>query len=269
MNSASLRVGIGSDFHLELRGSAAVPAVSELAGRVDLLLLAGDIAKGGRSVEAAASLGEVLRIPVCLVAGNHEFYDGRHPKVLAQMRAAAQARRIHFLENDCVVLGTESGHLCRILGATLWTDWQLRGNAEAAAEKARRHMNDFRYIRTGDGSSYQRFLPDHARFLHAESVRFLTAELGRPFDGRTIVLTHHAPSATSLPPGQTADPLDAAFASPLDHMLAGEGAPDLWIHGHTHHPADWCAGGGSTRVVSNPRGYAGECPDFSWVIVEV
>lgn len=269
MNSARLRIGIGSDFHLELRNSAAMPAVSELAGRVDLLLLGGDVAKGDRSVSAAASLAKELRVPVCFVAGNHEFYDGRYPKVLAQMRAAAEAQRVHFLENDCGVVAAESGNPCRILGATLWTDWQLRGNAEASAEKARRQMNDFRYIRTGDGSAYQRFLPGDASHLHAESVRFLEAALARPFSGPTIVLTHHAPSAASLAPGPAADLIDAAFASPLDRLLAGKGAPDLWIHGHTHHPVDWHAGDEGTRVVSNPRGYAGERLDFSWTIVEV
>lgn len=69
---------------------------------------------------------------------------------------------------------------------------------------------------------------------------------------RTVVVTHHAPSAKSLTYQQALGRLDAAYASDLECLIP---LADLWIHGHTDAPADYRVGTG--RVVSNPRGYVG------------
>ena len=264
------RIAVASDLHLELRSSLPIPDIADLRGRVDLVVLAGDIAKGTKAVEAAAAVAAAADAPVALVAGNHEFYDGRHPKVISAMRSASREQGLFYLENDRVDLSVPGSGSIRVLGATLWTSWTLRGDAEVAAAAARRSMNDYRYIRAGDGSAYVRFLPRDASDLHAESLRFLQEELSKGFAGRTVVVTHHAPSERSLPPGDAAL-IDAADASPLDHLLVGPKAPDLWLHGHTHHSVDWEAdpGGRGARVVSNPRGYASERRIFGWKIVEM
>jgi Icc-related predicted phosphoesterase len=67
--------------------------------------------------------------------------------------------------------------------------------------------------------------------------------------------THHAPSARSLSPRYAQDPVSAAYASNLDDLVEAY-APALWIHGHTHYSVDYTIG--STRVVSNQRGYRDE-----------
>jgi Icc-related predicted phosphoesterase len=72
---------------------------------------------------------------------------------------------------------------------------------------------------------------------------------------RTVVVTHHAPSARSEPPSQADSPLKSAFASNLDSLVESSGVP-LWIHGHTHYNADYVLG--STRVLTNQRGYPEE-----------
>ena len=70
-----------------------------------------------------------------------------------------------------------------------------------------------------------------------------------------MIVTHHAPSDRSLPPGYQDDWLSPAYASSLDSLIEASEAK-LWVHGHTHRPVD--DGVGGTRVISNPRGYTDE-----------
>ncbi|HHJ15617.1 MAG TPA: hypothetical protein ENJ80_02855 [Gammaproteobacteria bacterium] len=91
--------------------------------------------------------------------------------------------------------------------------------------------------------------------------------LAEPFDGQTVVVTHHAPSSQSVHPRYARDLLTRAFASNLEHLMAGDRAA-AWVHGHMHESFDYKVHG--TRVVCNPRGYAPEAlnPDFrpDWII---
>ena len=72
---------------------------------------------------------------------------------------------------------------------------------------------------------------------------------------RTIIVTHHAPSALSLPEKFRAESISCAYASQLDEFIRRY-QPPLWIHGHIHHSSDYYIG--STRVVSNPQSYPGD-----------
>jgi Icc-related predicted phosphoesterase len=85
---------------------------------------------------------------------------------------------------------------------------------------------------------------------------------------RTIIVTHHAPNAKSIPPDHEGSLLNAAFVSNLDTLVEQSGVP-LWIHGHTHHNVDYRIG--STRVLSNQRGYPDQLtPGFdSGMVVEL
>jgi Icc-related predicted phosphoesterase len=85
---------------------------------------------------------------------------------------------------------------------------------------------------------------------------------------RTIVVTHHAPSARSEAPYHADSPLKAAFASNLDSLVEQSGV-SLWIHGHTHYNGDYMIG--STRVLTNQRGYPDErCKRFNpSLVVEI
>jgi len=68
-------------------------------------------------------------------------------------------------------------------------------------------------------------------------------------------LTHHAPSAQSLPDKLKNDPASGAYASNMESFINDIG-PRLWIHGHIHQPSSYTVG--ATQVVANPRGYPGE-----------
>jgi Icc-related predicted phosphoesterase len=115
-------------------------------------------------------------------------------------------------------------------------------------ENAEIRIADHRQIRGEDG---QFFTASDALCEHEKSRAWLASELAQPYEGKTVVITHHAPHPLSVHPRYAGDPLNAAFVSDLSELL--EQRPDLWLHGHVHDSFDYKAGG--CRVVANPRGY--------------
>jgi hypothetical protein len=145
----------------------------------------------------------------------------------------------------------------RFLGSTLWTafDFELAGTPmELAMEYARRSMPDYRIIRRETGAA---LTPRDTQATHFAHVRWLTNKLAEPFNGPTVVVTHHLPHRNSVHPKYAASPLNPAFATHLPHLVRPPVV--LWIHGHTHESADYRVEG--TRIVCNPRGYLPEAPN--------
>jgi hypothetical protein len=153
----------------------------------------------------------------------------------------------------------------RFLGSILWTDFGLFGEADKffAMQQARQQMTDFTIIQD-DG---RRFSPEDAIRLHTASRDWLAVMLAEPFDGKTVVVTHHAPSSQSVHPRYARNLLTPAFASNLENIMDGDRTA-LWIHGHMHESFDYEVYG--TRVICNPRGYAPNAlnPDFrsDWIV---
>jgi Icc-related predicted phosphoesterase len=108
-------------------------------------------------------------------------------------------------------------------------------------------LNDFRLI----SQNNQRFTAEESEKIHLESRAWLTSKLiDEPFNGNTVVVTHHCPSWNSVALRYQSDLLSACFSSRLESLL---GASKLWIHGHTHDSFDYVEKG--TRVICNPKGY--------------
>lgn len=240
-----MRIWLLSDLHLEF-ADLAEPLKPPDA---DVCVMAGDLC---RAIDNGVRwLAEHIApaMPCVYVAGNHEFYKGSIKEGLEAGRAAARVTPgVHFLENDAVTLGG-----VRFLGATLWTDFRIDGAPEAAMDHARRRMNDYRQI-AWQKNPWQRFLPVHSLRLHQDSRAFLAREMASsPLP--TVVVTHHLPHRRSAPERINGDQTNAAYASDLSAMIE-DGAPALWIHGHTHDSCDYSVG--STRIVSNPKGYGDE-----------
>lgn len=113
------------------------------------------------------------------------------------------------------------------------------------------------------------FTPEQALALHRESRAWLEERLSEPFDGKTVVVTHHAPHPGSISPKYLGDALTPAFVSDLTDLI-GRHQPDMWIHGHVHHSCDYVVPETKTRIVCNPRGYGYENPSFRMrLVVEV
>lgn len=267
-----MKLHILSDLHFEF--GKWPKSIDVNAIDADVTVLAGDIGVGLEGIQWALTIDR----PVIYVMGNHEFYGQRPMNDLwRKAREKVDATHVHLLENESLILDDphNPGERVRFLGATFWTDFAILGadEVEKSMESAGRTMTDYSTIyvsRRGKavveegmnvGHQGDRLTPRKTLSWHHESRDFLEQELRRlPDDldffdswNKTVVVTHHAPSAKSLIYQQASGRLDAAYASDLEHLVA---QAELWIHGHTHVPADYPVGSG--RVVSNPRGYVGQ-----------
>lgn len=237
-----MKIQLASDLHLEFlqRDFPGERLIAPAYG-ADVLVLAGDIANGTQAIE----LFHDWPVPVLYLAGNHEFYGQSFDQTRIDLRKAAEGTHIRFLDNDIADFGG-----VRFLGATLWTDYLLSCNRtqRQLMENAESRLNDHYLIHTQEG----RFTAANALAEHEHSRRWLEHELDKPYDGKTVVITHHGPHALSVHPRYAGDPTNAAFVSgDLDELLL---KAKLWLHGHVHDNFDYTVHG--CRVVANPRGYA-------------
>lgn len=243
-----MRAWILSDLHLNFSFWEASPPEADVA------IVAGDVYEGAE--RSMRWLGREIfpHMPVVYVLGNHEFYNSNIQREIDIASRAARENGIIWLNDDVYEL-----HGVRLIGGTLWTDYCLYGSdtAEMSMRVADRGLNDHRLVTWGPEG--RRFAPAKATHLHQRTRQFLADRLAEPFDGKTVIVTHHVPHRGSIDPKYLGSPLNPAFASDLSDLIE-HGQPDLWVHGHTHSFFDYHVG--KTRIVCNPRGYPGERPDF-------
>ena len=248
-----MRVHILSDLHMEF-APAEIPSTD-----ADVVVLAGDIHLGAKGCEWARK--QFPDKPVIYVPGNHEYYKHSLPELVETLKAEMDGSNVCVLENDAVEIKGIT-----FLGCSLWTDFRLSGDPVAAMRMAEHNMSDYHIIRFNP--EHRPLQPQDTVRLHEESVAWLRGQLARCNPARTVVVTHHAPSARAEAPCHANSPLKPAFSSNLDSLIEGSGVP-LWIYGHTHFNADFRAG--KTRVLTNQRGYPDErCVGFkAGLVVEV
>ena len=149
----------------------------------------------------------------------------------------------------------------RFVGTTLWSDFDAFGPRAStpgarleqqlkAREKAFRAAN-FYLRKTGTTYLGSPMLAPAVREQSLRCQEWLRAVLANPFDGKTVVVTHFAPSLESADPRYGMTPGTAGFCNALDDLLANA---DLWLHGHLHAPSDYGLAG--CHGVANPLGYA-------------
>jgi hypothetical protein len=209
----------------------------------DAVILAGDTHPGVLGVMWAAEA--FAGLPVLYLPGNHEFYGRRRlDRHVQTMREKAAGTCVTVVDRDtAVIAGT------RFICATLWTDYALQGDQVLAMLRAQAGMNDYRRICSTLNHDLR---PADLLREHGRSRAYIAGALAVPHDGPTVVVTHHAPSGLSLPPHRVSDGLSPCYASSLEDLMLEYG-PEMWIHGHIHHPQDYMVG--ATRVIANPRGY--------------
>jgi predicted phosphodiesterase len=225
----------------------------------DVVVLAGDIGEGIKGLLWARNRfadKEIIYVP-----GNHEYYEA-DLAILDDMIPKAKELGIHLLNNDSVTIDG-----VRFLGTTLWTNFD--NYSPEALAKAERSMRDYHYIKcrawwknehnrekalrlmdsdSAFGFDPECFSPAVAYLLHREALDWLSQRLNKPHPGKTVVVTHHAPSLRS------SIHADYAYVSDLVKFITNRADKiDLWCHGHIHQPVDYEVAG--VRIVSNPRGY--------------
>ncbi len=130
-----------SDLHLSHRTFAPTHDGSRIDAKADVVVLAGDLDDGLGGIRWARE--SFPDKPIVMVAGNHEFYEKHWFRHVDDMREAAKAYDVNFLEAEGIDLAG-----VRFLGCTLWTDFDLFGveKKDVAMRVAKAQMNDFHCI---------------------------------------------------------------------------------------------------------------------------
>ena len=171
-----IRIAAAGDVHFGREGDRerARESFAALAGRVDLILLAGDLTTHGEP-EQAAIVGDAVRdleVPVVTVLGNHDHHSGRAGEVAA------------VLEEAGIVVLDRSHHVLEVCGAELG----IVGTKGFVGGFAGSHWPDF-----GE-PSLRRIYAETAAEVEAldEGLRAVAM---CPF---RVVLLHYSPSPQTL-----------------------------------------------------------------------
>lgn len=262
-----MKIQLVSDLHRELYSQffGRSPGLGEFpwapAEDADVIVVAGDFDHGVEGVEGVEFLcAEAERIgkPILYVAGNHEFYNRAvYQDCIERMRElAVRSKLLHFLDCEEIVIDG-----VRFLGATLWTDFKASistaiPDVNLAMFYVGRVINDYAEIgiRESAEGTVRGLKPIDVAGFNAQARAWLEAKLAEPFDGKTVVVTHHGPSPDCQSDRHGGGGLAGAYWSDLRYLFADV---DLWMYGHTHTPIDKIVEG-DMRLVSNPGGYPHE-----------
>lgn len=268
-----MKLQLLSDLHLEVHPHFQ----PQPAAGAQVLVLAGDIGSyqtGSLLQDEDFGLARFSPLPqfahwpcpVIFVPGNHEYDMQDWDAADERLRRVCDRLGIIWLERESVVLEG-----VRFVGTTLWTDYdaialldeQVQagdvGRLLKLREKSFRAAN-FYLQKTGGTRDGQPFLAEPMREQALRCQEWLRRTLQTPFAGKTVAVTHFAPSLKSLDPRYGLVPGTAGFCNALDDLLP---YAQLWLHGHLHAPSDYTVEGytaegqaGRCRVVANPLGYA-------------
>ena len=205
-----IRIAAAGDVHFGRDGDRerAAEVFGALAGRVDIVLLAGDLTTHGEPEQAALLANAVrdLEIPVVTVLGNHDWHANRAAEVTA------------VLEEAGIVVLDRSHHILEVCGVELG----VAGTKGFVGGFAGNHIPDF-----GEPLLRQVYAAtkDEVDALDAG----LRAVAMCPF---RIVLLHYSPASATLE-GERRDiwaflGIDRLAVPILEHN------PDLVLHGHAH-----------------------------------
>lgn len=248
-----MRVYLISDLHTEFGNDPPPPPHD-----IDVVILAGDMAKGLKCLDVAQFYRKQTGVPVIVLAGNHEYYKHDIKKMLPLLREAAETLDgVHFLECD-----TLEWNNVRFLGCTLWSNFALYGETTSAFHQnlARQYVNDFRLIRCG----HRAFTPADAVQRFRTSYAWLDSELAIPFAGKTVVVTHFAPHPATIHDdyrGTSPDPITPCFTSDCSALMRTYPMV-AWLYGHTHNSVDVVVES-NVRLVSNQYGYPRERASYT------
>lgn len=259
-----MKLALVSDVHLEF--ADWYPSNPDQA---DVLLLAGDIMlaadlngtyKSERFKEFLTNCKREYK-DVIYIMGNHEHYNGDFATSHELLREACDINSIDFLDKEVATINNVT-----FIGGTLWTD--MNKEDPKTMNQISYLMNDFRIIQNSDKTTsfkdtkgnfqqrYSKFSPEDCVEDHKAFLKVIDDTITSNPTGTFVVVGHHAPSKRSTKPGYEKDLIvGGAYSSDLDEFILSHPQIKVWVHGHTHDKFDYMIG--STRIVSNARGYVG------------
>jgi Icc-related predicted phosphoesterase len=260
-----MKINLVSDMHINFQDI-------ELPGG-DVLIMAGDIMEAGHLRRADNAKKDTFladryrrflneEMPkyrkVIYVAGNHEHYNNSYDDTHTRLRRELPDN-VYLLENESVQIDD-----VHFFAGTFWTD--MNKGDPISMQVVKQGMMDFKCIKFGHGikmdslygDSYwtNSFTPAYAKSVFHETVENLKQFLAGKENEKVVVVSHHAPSPQSVHEHYKSDfHMNAGYHSHLDEFIMDHPQIKFWVHGHMHDPVDYMIG--STRILSNPRGYAG------------
>jgi Icc-related predicted phosphoesterase len=226
--SGEVCVAAVGDVHMDIDVLGSFrPALEQLPGTADALLLAGDLTRHGTPEEARCVAREFggLGVPVIAVLGNHDYHSDRSHEVTAILRDAG----ITVLDGDSASFDS-GGHRVAVAGLAGFGGGFAGRCVTLFGEPA---MKDF------------------ARYGREQADRLREALAGADADVR-VALTHYAPVPDTL----VGEPLE--IYPFLGSYLLGDAIDEcgaaLSIHGHAHagSPTGTTPGGVPVRNVAHP-----------------
>jgi Calcineurin-like phosphoesterase len=242
-----------SDLHLEFYGrqrpglpDAPVWKPTPSDGDKDtVLLLAGDVHVGEKGKPWIEEMCDRFQ-HVVYILGNHEYYNHVWQDILGFWKEYQGPDNFTFLENKTLHLDN-----VRILGTTMWT----KVDDPFARWRGQQGMSDYHVILVkGLDGKHRKLNVSDTDAVHVQAANFLKDELAKPWNGTTIVMTHHLPHPVCVHPRFKDSPLNEFFMCDMTYILENFDI-DYWVHGHTHDCVDTHVG--KTRILCNPMGYHG------------
>ena len=248
-----------SDLHLEFfdrkrYGIADQPVwmPPELPDDKDtVLLLAGDIHVGTQAKPWIEIMCARFK-HVIYILGNHEFYHNEFYEVKDTWQYLKMPDNFTFLDDGIQIIDD-----VRIIGGTLWTD--VRDQTKDfgfTVWNGKQRMSDYRvttinHKRTGQ---HRMLTPEDTIAAHKDTLDYFKIMLAEPFEGKTIVMTHHLPHEDCVADHFKDNAFNPFYVTNLDYVMDNFNI-DVWVHGHTHSNIDIKVH--DTRILCNPRGYHG------------
>lgn len=237
-----MKIAFHSDLHMEFFGLCSDFLSNQ---DFDVLVLAGDITTNIRLDEDLQAIRDLCDKPVIMVAGNHEFYQGKHDSAYVKM--ICEEKGIYFLDRDMVTIGDIDFY-----GATGYTT--LSALDLDRIRRVEYSIADFKF-------DPEWRVENHIAEGHKDEQFFVEASKS---DRLKVFVSHFPPFMGLMHPGFPYSILTEYFNNSYD-IQKFEHLPELWISGHTHHNFNkiirkrngdgvWCS--------ANQRGYPGEIPDY-------
>jgi len=244
-----------SDLHLEFfRGAPLWEPTPTDEDKDTVLLLAGDVHLGHKALPWLEKMCERF-YDVVYILGNHEFYNNEWFDVKNFWANAEMPINFTFLDDDVYYIDN-----VRIIGGTLWTEvtdpfmvWQgpkVMADYQVIGIK--------KFIAPGftkvEGNPNRKLTVNDTTGAHIQTRDFIIYELQKPWNGKTIVMTHHMPHPECVAERFKRSNLNCFFMTNLDDILEKYDI-DYWVCGHTHNSFDVEVH--DTRILCNPMGYHG------------
>lgn len=218
-----------------------------------ITLIAGDIASHTKVRQRFFDLNVGMR--GYFVEGNHIVYNEEH-KALSELTENLKKdysnTDMKCLENAYVELDDDY----IIVGACLWTDFNLNGTQALDMYDAPRYMNDYAWGYEYNDGTLTGLWSRNILSRNQESFNYIKEIVKKFPNKKIIVLTHHCPSARCADDKYRGAKSNTYYMSNYENFILDNPNIVAWICGHVHTKKDFMIG--NCRVIVNAIGYKHE-----------